>query len=258
MVGVGLRNRLVSFAFKRGSPFRWWVSERPETGGPPDGSSVFLDSGAFSALTQNITIDLDTYIKCIHTYKKHLDVYASLDVIGDAKASQANTDYMESCGLWPLPTFHRGSKWTDLHYMCERYDHFALGGVASETTRRESIQPWLDGCLSIIKGYWPRRIHGFGIQAQWALERYPFYSSDSSSVVMAASFGGVNRFQNGKYFCTHWKEYAAEKVTSSIVDTVEQSAYIERERLNAIALVAFEKHLTELWRVRGVDWDTLS
>ena len=226
MVGVGLRNRLVSFAFKRGSPFRWWVSERPETGGPPDGSSVFLDSGAFSALTQNITIDLDTYIKCIHTYKKHLDVYASLDVIGDAKASQANTDYMESCGLWP--------------------------------TRRESIQPWLDGCLSIIKGYWPRRIHGFGIQAQWALERYPFYSSDSSSVVMAASFGGVNRFQNGKYFCTHWKEYAAEKVTSSIVDTVEQSAYIERERLNAIALVAFEKHLTELWRVRGVDWDTLS
>ena len=43
---------------------------------------LFLDSGAFSAFTQKVTIDIQEYIAFIKEHEDIIDVYANLDVIG--------------------------------------------------------------------------------------------------------------------------------------------------------------------------------
>src|ERR1044071_8207553 len=57
------------------------------------GFDVFMDSGAFSAETKGVPIDIDEYCKFIIDTK--VRVYAGLDVIGDAKKTMKNVKYME-------------------------------------------------------------------------------------------------------------------------------------------------------------------
>ena len=45
----------------------------------------FLDSGAYSAMSRGVTIDLSEYCSFIKQYREKIDPYASLDVIGDWK-----------------------------------------------------------------------------------------------------------------------------------------------------------------------------
>lgn len=234
---------------------KWWVTERSPTDFPPVDSFVFLDSGAFSAHTQGIAIDIQSYCDFIKRYEDAVTVYAALDVIGNVPETNKNVEIMESQGLYPLPTFHRGSRWSELQRLCERYDYFALGGVASENAGRKILQNWLDGCFSIIGKHWPKRIHGFGIQSQWALERYPFFSTDSTNSIIGGGLGRVSQFVDGKLTTVHWTQYSRTHIDASVIDTeTEGSAYMQRIFKNCEALVALEKHLTDLWTHKGVVW----
>ena len=69
---------------------------------------LFLDSGAFSAWSQGKEINIEDYIQFIKEHKDVIDVYANLDVIGDAEATWRNQLRMEKAGLNPLPVFHYG------------------------------------------------------------------------------------------------------------------------------------------------------
>ena len=251
----GLLNRLVTFAYKNGGPMKWWVTER-DSSLTPVGSHVFLDCGAFTAHTQGIEIDVVEYAEFIEQHQSVIDVYAALDVIGNVESTKKNLDVMESRGLRPMPTFHRGSLWSELERLCERYDSLALGGIASEHVGRSLLREWLDGCFAIIKRYWPKHVDGFGIGAQWALERYPFFSADSTNVIIGGGMGRVLRWDSGKLSASHWSRHARDRLDGSVVDTVSSgSAYVERVCANCRAMVVFEKHVTKLWTNRGVKWD---
>ena len=165
--------RLLSFADIDSwaqNAFEFWT-------GPQAPEPFFLDSGAFGALTRNATIDLPRYCDYIKEHNEHLFPYAALDVIGDWKGSAKNLDFMHEQGLTPLPTFHFESPDDELRRLLGLNDYIALGGVVGAT--RLTQQPWLDSCWRIIREFWPIKIHIFGVMAQWALERYPFYSADS-------------------------------------------------------------------------------
>ena len=69
---------------------------------------LFLDSGAFSAMTQGVKIDIYEYIDFIKEHEDVLEVYANLDVIGSAEGTWKNQMIMEEAGLKPLPVFHYG------------------------------------------------------------------------------------------------------------------------------------------------------
>jgi hypothetical protein len=153
--------------------------------------SLFLDSGAYSAFTQGVTVTLEEYIDFVKANEQYLEVYANLDVIGDAEATLKNQRAMEDAGLDPMPCYHYGEgfEWLE-QYLDEGYEYIALG-VAGVKDKRQ-LSRWLDHCWSLIcdKDGMPRaKMHGFAITSVGLMTRYPWYSVDSTSWVMTSRFG---------------------------------------------------------------------
>lgn len=164
-----------------------------------DNASVFLDSGAFSAYTLGIEIDLPTYcdyIKRNHDLWRVEDgvVMASvLDGIGDPLKTYENQKHMEWLGAKPLPCFHAGEDERYLDYYVRNYEYITLGGMVGSSTKQLCI--WLDRMwdryLTDKSGRPRLKVHGFGITSVPIMERYPWYSVDSSSWIQSAAFGSI-------------------------------------------------------------------
>ena len=154
---------------------------------------LFLDSGAYSASTQGITINLDEYIDFIKSHEKHLAVYANLDVIGDPVATLKNQRIMEEAGLCPLPCFHFGEDFRYLHYYMENYDYIAMGGMVGRKSR--DLSSWLDKCFNLLCDNSDRvpkiKVHGYGMTSILLMIRYPWYSVDSTSWVVQSRLGDI-------------------------------------------------------------------
>jgi len=167
--------------------------------------NIFLDSGAYSAMTQNAEINIDNYINYIKKTKKSLYVYANLDVIGNAEASYKNWEYMKSKGVDPLPVFHVGSPVEFLKKYIEKSDYIAIGGVAGTGQTIQVQRDYLDRLWSRYlvdsEGYPKVKVHAFGITSIVLLPRYPWFSADSTSWIQTARFGGVliPIWKDGKY-----------------------------------------------------------
>lgn len=153
-------------------------------------NSLFLDSGAFSAWTKKVAIDVHEYIDFIKANENKIDVYAALDDITDGNKSLENYKIMVKKGLDPMPCFHIGEDEAILQKYVRLADYIALGGIAK---RNKQVRvKWLD---RIFSDYPSTKFHGFGIQDRTILLRYPWYSVDSSSAHVMARFGGI---------CTPW------------------------------------------------------
>lgn len=171
---------------------------------PAPAVDLFLDSGAFSAFTQGVEINLDEYCAFIKEHKKHLTVYANLDVIGDPAGTWANQKEMEKQGLNPLPCFHYGEdpKWL-IRYLKAGYEYIALGGMVPISTK--DLSSWLDKIfgeyLCDADGMPKVKVHGFGLTSLRLMLRYPWFSVDSTSWVVTGRMGSVYvpKMRNGKY-----------------------------------------------------------
>lgn len=154
---------------------------------------LFLDSGAFSAFSQGVEIKIKDYIAFIKEHLEHLEVYANLDVIGDAEATLQNQKIMEKAGLKPLPCFHYGEPIKYLKHYLDNYDYLALGGMVPISTA--DLRVWLDNLFHehiCDKSGMPRvKIHGFGLTSFPLMKRYPWYSVDSTSWVVTGRMGSV-------------------------------------------------------------------
>jgi hypothetical protein len=154
---------------------------------------LFIDSGAFSAFTQGVSIDLDEYIAFIKQYQDIITVYANLDVIGDAEGTLVNQKRMEKAGLSPLPCFHYGEPIEFLKYYLGKYKYIALGGMVPISTK--DLGTWLDNLFANYicdKDGMPRvQVHGFGLTSLKLMLRYPWYSVDSTSWVVTGRMGAI-------------------------------------------------------------------
>lgn len=180
---------------------------------------LFLDSGAFSAFTQDVKIDINEYIAFIRRYEKHLSVYANLDVIGDAKGTFLNQKIMEQAGLKPLPCFHYGEPIKYLEYYIKRYDYIALGGIVP--VHSSQLYYWLDDLFSKYicdsSGAPKVKVHGFGLSSHKLMVRYPWYSVDSTSWVIASRCYIIYlpKWKNGwRYNIDYWKVSVSYRGTS--------------------------------------------
>lgn len=164
-----------------------------------DNVKVFLDSGAFSAHTLGVSIDLPTYCDYI---KRNLDIIrvednaimaSVLDGIGDPLKTYQNQLAMEQLGAKPLPCFHFGEDERYLEYYVKNYDYITLGGMVGRSS--DVLIKWLDKIwekyLVDSTGYPRLKVHAFGITAFPIMERYPWYSVDSSSWIQSAAFGTI-------------------------------------------------------------------
>ena len=190
-----------------------------------DNVKVFLDSGAFSAHTLGVQVDIRAYCDYIIRNKdilRHEDgvVLASvLDGIGDPLKTWHNQQIMEQLGAQPLPCFHYGEDERYLEHYIKNYPYITLGGMVPIPTNQLVI--WLDRIWEkyLVDGSGKARlkVHGFGVTSIPLMERYPWWSCDSSSWVQAAAFGSImipefgpvsvssgspSRHQEGRHFTT--------------------------------------------------------
>jgi len=172
---------------------------------------LFLDSGAFSAWSRGVEIDIDEYITFIKEHSNIISIYANLDVIGGdagvpgeetARRTLENQRIMEEAGLSPLPVFHYGEPYEYLERYVEEYDYIALGVAGNSGTK---LIPWLNECFSKYicdeKGYPKVKVHGFAVTSLVLMVRYPWRSVDSTSWVITSRMGSIfiPRYRNGKW-----------------------------------------------------------
>ena len=164
-----------------------------------DKKKVFLDSGAFSAFTKGVDIDIPGYCAYI---KRNTDIIENvdgvlmasvLDGIGDPLKTYQNQLEMERLGVRALPCFHYGEDERYLEYYIANYAYITLGGMVPIS--KPQLKLWLDRIwekyLTDGAGRPRTRVHGFGLTTISLMKRYPWYSVDSSSWIQIANNGGV-------------------------------------------------------------------
>lgn len=158
-----------------------------------DGVKVFLDSGAFSAFTQGVSIDIGKYCDYIHENADIIEFPSVLDAIGDYKGTYHNQMEMERRGVRPLPCFHYGEPTEVLEHYVANYEYITIGGMVPISTPQLRI--WLDRLwadhLTHADGTPKVKVHGFGLTSLPLMFRYPWYSVDSSTWVQWAANGMI-------------------------------------------------------------------
>jgi len=172
---------------------------------------LFLDSGAFSAWSRGVKIDIEEYISFIKKHSDVISIYANLDVIGGdsgvpgeetARRTLENQRIMEKAGLSPLPVFHYGEPYEYLEKYVEEYDYIALGVAGNSGVK---LVPWLNECFSKYicdeDGLPKVKVHGFAVTSLKLMIMYPWFSVDSTSWVITSRMGSifVPRYRNGKW-----------------------------------------------------------
>ncbi|MCK5235412.1 MAG: hypothetical protein KAR06_00390 [Deltaproteobacteria bacterium] len=174
---------------------------------PEKNYSIMLDSGAFTAWTRKVDIDINDYIEFLHKYEPYLESYVNLDKIpaeygrkatseevkSSARISFENFLYMRDNGLDPIPVFHYGEDFEWLEKMIDvGCEYIGISPTTDKTTAQK--RAWLDKVFDFITDDQGRpfiKTHGFGVAALPLLVRYPWYTADSTSWVRISSFGNI-------------------------------------------------------------------
>jgi hypothetical protein len=194
---------------------------------------IFLDSGAFSAFTQGVTINLDSYCAYIKRNADIFEVASVLDVIGDAEGTWQNQllcDEHDTGGVPVLPCYHFGEDPKYLKRYLDKYEYITIGGLVGRS--RVEVIRWLDRIwgtyLTDSRGYPTHKIHGFGMTGLKVIRRYPWYSVDSSSWVQMASRGIIIHPEMGMLSVSPRSPSAKEEGKSyHNLSAVEQAAWYE-------------------------------
>lgn len=193
-----------------------------------NGDKVFLDSGAFSAFTLNKEVNLYKYVDYIKTNADIIENASVLDGIGDPQKTYENQMLMESLGVKPLPCFHYGEDERYLEWYMSKYDYITIGGMVPISNNQ--LFHWLDRIwekyLCDSAGRPKLKVHGFGLTSIPLMERYPWYSVDSSSWVQIGAYGNV--FMPGIGTVAFSTQSPNRKVENQHIDTLPP---IMRQRL---------------------------
>lgn len=159
------------------------------------GLTIFLDSGAFSMFTSGVEISLEQYAGFIHQHQQHFHVCSNLDDTSkNERKSYENQKALESLGCKVAPVFHarEDPRWLT-KYIDEGYEYIFIGGMVPETTKW--LEVWLDEMfdkyLANPDGTARVKLHGFGLTTLSLMWRYPWFSVDSTSWLMAGNFGSI-------------------------------------------------------------------
>ncbi len=223
----------------------------------------FADSGAYTAQTQGAEISLDEYCEWLHEHRDLFELFATLDVIGDAEASCVNWERMRAKGLKPIPAFHAGEPMDYLRrYIDAGEDYIALGGMVGAGAPR--LMPWIVACFRLAREYKDRGrnvvFHGFGITNLDVLSSLPWYTVDSSAWGQVYRYGTFRLFDkfSGKWLSTDLftREATLGKMARAIQEEgFDLEPFLNREvyhhcyaaMISARSWRSFETHLRRRW-----------
>lgn len=216
-----------------------YLNDRTLRGIRKNGKKVFLDSGAFSAFTLGVEVDLPTYCKFIRDNADIIDVASVLDGIGDPLKTWQNQQAMEQHGTRPLPCFHYGEDERYLEWYISKYEYITLGGMVPISNNQ--LVFWLDRLwdkyLTDGSGRPRLKVHGFGLTSLPLMRRYPWYSVDSSSWVQISSIGSILLPEYGRTVAVS-KESPSRHMEDQHISTMpepQQRAIIEKVESTGIS-----------------------
>lgn len=143
--------------------------------------------------TKEFKLFLDTYIEHLHQYKHLYRFYVTLDIINNPAESWKITEYMESCGLSPMPVFHNGEEIYWLERMVEKYEYIGISGLGQDITKSK-FQLFGDSVFKVVcdKNGKPKcKIHGFAMGTPEIIKQYPWYSMDQSTWTHMSRVGSL-------------------------------------------------------------------
>lgn len=176
---------------------------------------LFIDSGAHSAHTRGVELDVDEYINYVNEHDDEISIFAQVDKIpGVYRQHKTEKDWAEAPALsWEnykymrervkspdklIPVFHQGEDWKWLKNMCEAtFDgkHIPYIGLSPRgDVKVKDKEEFVKKGFQIIKDSSnPNvKVHAFGMTTLSLLERYPFYSADSTTWLLVAAMGQIN------------------------------------------------------------------
>src|SRR5262249_29502261 len=109
------------------------------------GTDLFLDSGAYSAFTQDEVIPVESYADFINQHGDIFSEIANLDDIGDISGGSKSWDNLkalEAMGCAVFPVFHYDDDIRYLKKMIDNYSFIALGGLVG--AHRSKLRAWLE------------------------------------------------------------------------------------------------------------------
>lgn len=165
-----------------------------------DGVKLFIDSGAYTAYTKGIEIDLGEYVDyCFKNEDiiEHISVLDRIDFDNPMRAikeTYLNLIEMERRGLKGiLPTYHIGEPEEVLEHYVANYPYISIGGMVGVSLKRTmfALDRIWEKYLTHSDGSPKIKIHGFGITSLPAMLRYPWHSVDSSTWVQWSAAGMI-------------------------------------------------------------------
>lgn len=181
----------------------------------PTNGKLLIDSGAHSAHTKGITLNLEEYIGFVNDHINKTTLYVQVDKIpGVYRKPKTVQDFLEAPRLsWEnycymrersadytklVPVFHQGEDTKWLQQMCDYVfpDGKQIPYIGLSPRGDVSLQAKYDfcaKCFSVIqKSSQPNiKTHAFGATSLSMLERLPFTSADSTTWVLVSAFGQV-------------------------------------------------------------------
>lgn len=178
---------------------------------------LFIDSGAYSVAHAGKTVNIDDYINYINEHADDCDAFAELDSIPypvlnhetshkSINESYANYLYMHErvkCPEKLLYVFHFGEPQdkfleiinTPINGKLPEY--IGIGGRHGVSTKAQ--EKYFERMFNIIKhSKNPNiKVHAFGMTVLDLLEKYPFYSADSTTWLMLGINGNIITRTNG-------------------------------------------------------------
>lgn len=215
-----------------------------------DGVKFFLDSGAFSAFTMGVEVDLNAYCDFIHRNADVIIMPSVLDAIGDPDGTWRNQVRMEEQGVRPLPCYHYGEPTEVVDWYVKNYDYITIGGMVPISTPQ--LKLWLDRIweehLTDDKGVPKCKVHGFGLTSPELMTRYPWYSVDSSTWQAMGSNGSI-MLSSGKALAVSGKA-AQRKHLGQHVDNLSPPLRAEIQRQieeQGLTLDLMAEHHSHRW-----------
>lgn len=155
------------------------------------GLRLIADSGAYSAMTKGQPIDLESFVPWATAVEPYTAWTASLDVIGNERASWDNWRALRGMGLETVPSIHM----PDEPKVLDRYadlgvDFVGLGGMVRRKCEPARLVRWALSVFRYARANHPNmRFHGWGITQRPLLINLPWFSVDSSAFGRSYRYG---------------------------------------------------------------------
>lgn len=235
------RDILLNLGVQNGLESYWSLNQKS----PPSQNYwpglYLLDSGGYSARVRGVEIDVKEYAAYLNKHKVkfafNLDPPDNNDSLHNLYYLQENTD------TYIIPIFH-GPEYLDpewrpvLDYYVDNYPFISLGGIAGREVSGEVTTKFLNYVFKRTRD--KVAVHGLGNTRKDLLQKYPFYSVDSTSWMQMMRFG------SSKVLSKKMAQVKAKK-----------THYTKNIDGDIAWWIQLEANITKLWLNRGIDWSNV-